>query len=153
MTGPDALTTVGSYREFVDHSKAAAAQLVRGLRGTRPPTPILSMVTQGNVTLTGIDPAFFAPDHSERRVELIDRFVVPLVREREASMIGWTFAGLGGRRDGADLLTVVTMDREVHETWIAPLVELAAGTLAPWELLPPNQQAGRLITPVQEALR
>lgn len=149
----DALTRVAGYREFVDHSKAAAVQLVRGLRGTRPPTPMLTMVADGNVNITGIDPAFFDRDHPERGVELVERFVVPLIREREASMVGWTFAGHGGRRDGADLLTVVAIDREVHETWIATLEDVAAGTLAPWELLPPNQQAGRLIQPVQEALR
>jgi hypothetical protein len=144
-----------TYREFVDHTKAASAQLVRGLRGGRLPSAVLTLNAGGTVDLIGVESAFFDPEHPERRVELIDRFVVPLIHEREATMVAWSFAGQHdvAAGDTREVLTVVAMDREVHETWLAPLAELAAGTLVPWEPLPPNQQAGRLITPVQEALR
>lgn len=152
----EALIRVESFREFVDHTKAAIVQIVRGLHGARHPAPVLSMVTDGNVNLTGVDAAFFDPAHLERRGELIDRFVVPLIRERESSMVAWSFVAQQDRIEplpSREVVTVVAIDREVHETWVAPLHELLAGTLAPWEQLPPNQQAGRLIDPVQEALR
>jgi hypothetical protein len=145
-----------TYREFVDRTKAASTQLVRGLRGGRLPSAVLTLSVGGeDVDLIGVESDFFDPEHPERRVQLIERFVVPLIHEREATMVAWSFAAQHdvAAGDTREVLTVVAMDREVHETWLAPLAELTAGTLAAWDQLPPNQQAGRLITPVQEALR
>jgi hypothetical protein len=163
------LYRVTSYREFTDHTKAAVTELVRGYHSQRPPTPMVHMVVEGgNIDLIAVEDAFFDPEHPERRAELIERFIVPLVRERGVSMVGWSFAARHTRHSVAldhagvpraagneevDVLAVVVIDRERVETWLAPRADLAAGALDAWESLPPNEQQGRLITPIQEALR
>jgi hypothetical protein len=126
------------------------------------------VVEGGGVDLIAVEDAFFDPEHPERRAELIEKFIVPLIREREVSMVGWSFGARHTRHsvalDGGgvpraagseevDVLAVVVIDRERVETWLAPRADLAAGALAAWEPLPPNAQEGALITPIQEALR
>lgn len=155
----EGLYRVHTYSEFTEHTKAAVTEQVRGLRG-RDPTPMVHMVTDDAVDLIAVEPAFFDPDHPERRGELVNGFVVPLAQEREASMVAFSFAGTRittyeGDRDEErlDVMTVVVMDREVQEAWVAPLGDLHAGAIAAWELLPANEQVGMLITPIQEALR
>jgi hypothetical protein len=148
------LYRVTTYDEFAEHTKAAVANQARGLRG-RDPTPMVHFVAGDEVSLIA---AFFDSDHPERRRELVDGFVLPLIRERGASAVAFSFAGTRvttyrGHEDRLDVMTVVTMDREVQQAWVAALADLAVGALAPWELLPPNQQVGQLVTPIQEALR
>jgi hypothetical protein len=83
---------------------------------------------------------------------------VPLIHERDVRAVAVSFAGTRQRigSEGVQLdevIVVVAMDREVQEAWVAERTDIEAGTLDAWALLPPNEQVGALVTPLQEALR
>lgn len=157
---------MSTFREFANDTKHAYRELVLNLRGSRDPSPIALFQSGDDAPgMHGLDAAFFEND--ERRRELIDRFIVPMIHELQPDRVAWAFAGwhyepiVRGsvtaeqyERDSMreEVITAVVIDREVHETWIAPLVR-APMTVGEWECLPPNEQAGRLVTPIQEALR
>lgn len=142
-----------TYREFVDEMKGAARAALEGVQGERLPTPMLHVVTDDGIGIAAIDTAFFDTPGRDRRVRmLIERFVIPMVERNDGKMVGWTFAG-GTPEGGPDLMTAIAIDREVHEVWIAPLAGTTPNTIGTWVQLSPNKQVGRLITPIQEALR
>jgi hypothetical protein len=91
------LYRVTTYDEFAEHTKAAVANQARGLRG-RDPTPMVHFVAGDEVSLIAVEAAFFDSDHPERRRELVDGFVLPLIRERGASAVAFSFAGTRGSR-------------------------------------------------------
>lgn len=150
---------MSDFREFVNDTKHAYGELTVNLRGSRDPTPMVLFQSGDDVQMIAVEAAFF--EDADRTVELVERFIVPLVREREPQRVAWAFAAerieqivqpSPGPELRSEVVAAVVMDRELHETWIAPLTR-APMTVGEWEVLPPNEQAGRLITPIQEALR
>jgi hypothetical protein len=91
------------------------------------------------------------PADREERAAMLRTGVAELVRIAGPELVGWTFEGVQG--DDA-VAVVVAIDRERAETWTAPLARAGGQTLigvfSPW---PANEQAGSLITPIQEVLR
>jgi hypothetical protein len=91
----------------------------------------------------------------EERAELVRTAVAPYVASLVPAIVGWTFEG---ERDGQPLAVTVTVDRERAETWFAYLYrppeadETLIGQFRVWPV-PPEDQAGTLITPIQEAMR
>jgi|tagenome__1003787_1003787.scaffolds.fasta_scaffold19666626_2 hypothetical protein len=91
------------------------------------------------------------PDTAEERRALVETAVVPLVREIAPEVVGWTFEGV---LDGDAIAVVLVIDRERSETWYAPLARVLGQTLiGDWIPWAPNEQAGTLLTPIQEAMR
>lgn len=166
-----------TFREFADQVKHSYLELVRHTHD-RDPTPMVIFDTPGGVRMQGVDAAFF--ENEERRVELVERFVVPAIGEHGATKAAWAFAGAvtccaeamrseGREHNPACLvagwgpvvregIVATVIDPEVHEVWFAETArrddyEAGVWQVGEWEAWTTNEQAGLLLTPIQEALR
>lgn len=146
------------FREFVTETLDAVRMLAGGVQGGRDITPMVHLETpDGRRELVAVDPLFFTEDDGVG--ELVDRFVVPLVREREATKVAWTFTATWGAQQlsptlkvgSIRIVTAVIIDREVHETWLAPIFD--GPRVGDWLNLGANSTDGLMVGPVQEALR
>jgi hypothetical protein len=134
------------FRDFVEETKDAVRELAGGTRGDRDITPMVHLETEETGReLVAVDPLFFTePGGTE---DLIEGFVIPLIQERMAIKVAWTFTTTA---DGLRMVVAVAVDRERHETWLAPLFPEGVGE---WLGIGPNSTYGLLVGPIQEALR
>jgi hypothetical protein len=134
------------FRDFVEETKDAVRELAGGTRGDRDITPMVHLETEDTGReLIAVDAQFFIkPGGAE---ELIEGFVIPLIQERMATKIAWTFTAVA---DDLRIVVAVVIDRERHETWLAPLFPEGVGE---WLGIGPNSTYGLLVGPIQEALR
>jgi hypothetical protein len=154
------------FREFADGVKESLEKLVMGTRGERDPTPMVLLLREEGIQMVAVDHDFFHPDFPERRRELVSKFVVPMIQEHGAQVVGITHAGwlFSAAPDDlpdlpvqrTEIITATVVDREVHEVWWAPLWRDVPGhgfMLGEWRAWPANRQSGLFVTPIQEALR
>ena len=136
-----------TFRDFADETKEAVAALTAGVRGERDITPMVHLHSQGGGReIVAVDARYF----DEGRVqELVERFIVPLVQERMATQVAWTFTS--SIEESTRIVTAVVIDREVNEVWAAYIG--ADNSIGDWTNLGTNTTQGLLIEPVQEALR
>lgn len=173
------------FDDFAAEVRVFFAQHVAGIRGDRDPHPMLVLDTPLGVTGLVMEPEWFAT--AEDKLRLIAQIVLPAIRQYRATKVAWLHAGTmstelvaAGGKALADppavdesVLVATIIDAEVHQVWIARMVEVEAtediGPVAQvpsarlsrnvsraageWEQLTPNEQLGLLVTPVQEALR
>ncbi len=80
-----------------------------------------------------------------------------IIRDWNPEVLALTFHGARGRRDGwweHEVATVVVIDRERIEVHEARLVRHdSTASLGAWRLWPLDAAAGKLTTPIQEAMR
>lgn len=145
------------FREFVEETKDAVAMLAGGVSGGRDITPMVHLETEVGRELVAVDPQFFEVDGGTE--QLVGRFIVPMIQERMAMKVAWTFTSALRAKpqfdpppeaEPARMVTAVVIDGERTEAWLAPLFD---GRVGEWLLLPPNNIHGLLVGPVQEALR
>jgi hypothetical protein len=135
-----------TFRDFVEETKDAVRELAGGVRGDRDITPMVHLETEATGReLVAVDARFFT--ESGGTEDLIEGFVIPLVQERMATKVAWTFTTLA---DDLRMVVAVAIDSERHETWLAPLFPEGVGE---WLGIGPNSTYGLLVGPVQEALR
>jgi hypothetical protein len=143
-----------TYRDFVEEVKDAAEALVAGA-GSRPVTPMLHLKSHDGVYLVAVEPEFFTTVETRRR--LVWQYVVPLLQERKADAVAWTFTALERyepTETQRNVVCVTVIDRERYEVWLASILRAADRTFtAGWRAWAPNEQDGLLLTPIQEALR
>jgi hypothetical protein len=145
-----------TFREFADQVKHAYGELVRKTHD-RDPTPMVILDTPGGVRMIGVDAEFFTSNGT--RAELLDRFIVPAIGEHGATKAAWVFVGTLTHRDAGavvgslEVAVATVIDAEVHEVWFASVTRGSNLDLGAWNEWPPNAQQGRLLTPIQEALR
>jgi hypothetical protein len=134
------------FRDFVEETKDAVRALAGGTRGDRDITPMVHLETEASGReLVAVDAQFFAePGGTE---VLIEALVIPLIQERMATKVAWTFTTAA---DDLRMVVAVIVDRERHETWLAPLFPEGVGD---WLGIGPNSTYGLLVGPIQEALR
>lgn len=143
-----------NFRDFTEEVKDAIEALAAGVRGERPLTPMVHLESEDGVHALGVEAAFF--ESVQSRVLLVQGFVVPLIAERKARIVAWTFSGertVNG--DTFEVVVATVIDRERAEVWVARVgrVEerLVVGGWQPWQV--DQADAPLLIDPVQEALR
>lgn len=138
------------FRQFTEDLQGMTRTvLVRNSskHGGAPIPPFLHMSRGGHTESQHVG----LPDSAEDRRALVETAVAPLVRELAPELVGWTFEGI---MDGVDIAVVLAIDRERTETWYAPLARVMGQTLmGDWLPWAPNEQAGTLLTPIQEAMR
>lgn len=134
-----------TFREFTTGTREAVEHM---LKTVMPPAiiPTLHVDAAGSGPhILVLAPEWFVDDASRGR--MIDA-LLPTIRGLRAERVAWSFQSTD------DDLIVLSIDRERHETWRAPLLTPDTRPLiGAWVLLPPNQQAGLLVTPIQKALR
>lgn len=141
-----------TFRDFTEETKEAVVALVAGMRGDRDITPMVHLHSEdGGREIIGVEAQFFAEPGGVE--QLVERFIVPLVQERMATQVAWTFTGAfqDGYADPPRLVVAVVMDREVHEAWVATLHPDAG--VGDWLNLGSNSTYGLMVGPVQEVLR
>lgn len=136
-----------TFRDFTEETKEAVTALVAGVRGARDITPMVHLQSEDSGReLIAVDARYF----NEGRVqELVEGFIVPVVQERMATQVAWTFTS--AIEDSTRIVTAVVIDREVNEVWAAHIGD--DNTIGEWTNLGTNTTQGLLIEPVQEALR
>lgn len=147
------------FRDFVEQIKDAAEVIAGNIRGGRDLTPMLHFDSghqPGGVASIALEPAFFAS--AESRAKLVEHIAVPLIEARQPQQVAWTFTGTIGELESdasEEVLAAVVVDRERHEAWHAQMLRRddAPPAIGGWRQLPANQQAGFLVTPIQNALR
>lgn len=136
-----------NFRDFAEETKEAVAILVAGVRGVRDITPMVHLHSEDSGReLVAVDARYFIED---RVLELVEGFIVPLVQERMATQVAWTFTS--SIEETSRIVTAVVIDREVNEVWAAFLGP--DNSIGEWNNLGTNTTQGLLIEPVQEALR
>jgi hypothetical protein len=134
------------FRDFVEETKDAVSALAGGARGDRDITPMVHLETEASGReLVAVDPLFFTKDDGIE--ELLEAFVIPLIQERMATKVAWTFTS---EYEGVRMVVAVAIDSERHETWLAPLFPEGVGD---WLGIGPSSTYGLLVGPIQEALR
>ncbi len=82
---------------------------------------------------------------------------IDVIRMARPDVLALTFHGARGRLDGFfehEVATVVVIDRERIEVWEARLVRHdSTASLGAWRLWPLDAAAGKLTTPIQDAMR
>lgn len=148
------------WRDFVEGMKDMGESMVAGLRDDRPLTPFFLYANETEAALGGmaIPPAHFQDD--ERLESLVRAFVIPLVLEAQATRVAWLlnadvrYLRTGGRIDAPECVVLAVFDREVEETWAAPIYRYGDATaIGVWQAWPASQTSSRLIEPVQQAIR
>lgn len=156
-----------TFPEFRDHMKDLSEMLVGGLHGEHEGEdfmPMLLVHGPDGMQVHAVSAALFATPAST--MDLIRGFVLPLVRDYRATQVGWSLMAWsapvatavdleippGQHPDRSEIVAAVAIDREVHEVWQAEVYREPA-RLSEWRRKEPNESAGRLVTPVQEALR
>lgn len=143
-----------TFREFTDNVKGAATMQVSLIEGERDIAPLLYLCDGEHVEGVHADAAWFA---AEDRTLLVQSLVLPYVEIMRPRFVAWTFTGRRGNEDGEwehETAVAICIEREVHETWLARLVRHDnTASLGAWRSWPANQQEGRMLTPIQEALR
>lgn len=150
-----------TFREFTDGTLKAVEHM---LATVQPPTgeivPTLHVDGRQGLHILALAGAWFESD--ETRGRMIDT-LLPTIRSLDAERVAWSFAATihddppYGPTDTA--IVVVTIDRERHETWRGlrgPYQWTRFDKLLTpidWQQLPPNEQGGLLLTPIQQALR
>lgn len=144
-----------SYRDFVEALKGLAEHLTDLITGDKAFVPMVHYLADGGVPMSSpVEKGWFEDEHT---MELIENLVIPTALGVSASAVAWSFCG--GIEDRAiepahEAAVLVVIDRERHEVHEARLVRHDnRASLGAWRPWPANQQAGRLVTPIQEALR
>jgi hypothetical protein len=136
------------FRDFVEETKDAVRELAGGTRGDRDITPMVHLETEETGReLVAVDPLFFTEESGVEN--LVEGFLIPLIQERMAIKVAWTFTS-ATTTDNLRMAVAVVIDRERHETWLAPLFPEGIGE---WLGIGPNSTYGLLVGPIQEALR
>lgn len=143
---------MSDFATFVEDCKGLVETLVRGMSGGRDLPAMLHFRGRGHTEGVHVDQAWFATD-----APAIENLVVPFIATLRPESVAWTFTGQRGRLDGFwdhHVACVVVVDRERAEVWEARLVRHDQhASLGAWRPWPVDESAGRLITPIQEALR
>ena len=150
------------FRDFVEQTKDAIHTLAGGLEAQRPLTPMLHLESAGTVEIFAVDGRYFESPGSKQR--LVEAFVIPLVRDHQATKVAWTFSASIREVPWSSLASdepyeavmATFIDRERSEVWAARVHRPPAGVpfVGDWQAGIPNQAEGPLlIQPIQEALR
>lgn len=143
-----------TFTEFVEHMKGATTAQVRSIVGENDIVPLIYLSRGGEVDAIHFHPGWLAP---EARSELIENLVLPFVEVYRPEFVAWTFTGRRGAADGEwdhETAVALCIERERHETWLSRLVRHDnTASLGAWRSWPANDQEGRMLTPIQEALR
>lgn len=144
---------IATFRDFVEHVKDVAESLTLRMQpASRDLSPML-FVNAAHLSAVAIDATSW--NRQAGRALLVQDFIIPYVREQGAHMVALMTAGVElSTTQSSDVTAISAMDREVHEVWMAP-INRAHGYafLVGWRAWPANQATGRLLTPIQEALR
>lgn len=144
------------FRIFADDCKGLVEHLVRLISGDRDIVPMVHYRdASGHVDGMPIDAAWFADGAQD---VLVNNLVVPFVQILRPESVAWTFTGRRGWTDGFfehDVAATCVVDRERAEIWEARLVRHDDGraSLGAWRPWPVDEAGGRLLSPIQRALR
>lgn len=134
------------YREMVDDCKELVTMQV-ARAGARALVPMVHIDRHGGRR------GFYAGDEPAA-------LATTVAQEFNPEVVALTFEGARGRADGFfehDVAAVVVIDRERIEVWEARLVRhpdhAPGASLGAWRPWPLDAAAGKLTTPIQEALR
>lgn len=143
------------FRIFADDCKGLVEHLVRLISGDRDIVPMVHYRdASGHVDGMPIDAAWFADGAQD---VLVNNLVVPFVQILRPESVAWTFTGRRGWTDGFfehDVAATCVVDRERAEIWEARLVRHdGRASLGAWRPWPVDEAGGRLLSPIQRALR
>lgn len=135
------------YREMVDDCKELIMVQVAWARGG-------ALVPMVHIALPNGECEAFAASEAPADI------AVAVAQEFNPEVLAVTFEGARGRADGFfehDVAAVVVIDRERIEVWEARLVrhpdQAPGASLGAWRPWPLDAAAGKLTTPIQEAMR
>lgn len=144
---------MASFRAFVGDCQGLVAQLVGTIEGEQVFTPMAHFRRGEHTDGIAVDPRWFDGD----MLTFVRGVALPFIEVFRPESVAWTFCGRRGRLEGFfehEVAGVVVIDRERAEAWEARLVRHDdRASLGAWRQWPVDQVTGRLITPIQEALR
>lgn len=147
---------MSDFAVFVADCKGLVEHLVRLITDAEDIVPMVHYRdATGHVDGQPIDAAWFTD--SGARDLLVQSLVVPFVEILRPESVAWTFTGRRGWSDGFfehEVAATCVIDAERAEVWEARLVRHdGAASLGAWRQWPVDEAGGRLLSPIQLALR
>lgn len=149
-----------TWRDFVEQMKDVGEALVARLRDDRKLSRFCLYMAEADEkpNAVGIPDEHFATDVQIGR--LIEMFITPLIVSHGATRVCWLlntdvlYMRGGGEVTVPECIVLSCFDREVEETWAAPIYRYGDATaIGLWQSWPRNGTSTELVSPIQQAIR